>query len=90
MLPVQTTPFQAALWVFVHTGTTVLAALMLGAHPALTWVYFAPVALASSDLVIRNIHLLADPDGKRAFSLFKASNLYLALVLLMICVDALI
>jgi len=40
------------------------------------------------DLVARNVRLLAEPTAKRAFALFKASNLYLALVLLMICVDA--
>ena len=90
MLPVQTDPRYAALWVFVHTGTTVLAALMLAAVPALSWVYFVPIALASVDLIVRNIRLLGDPDGKRALSLFKASNLYLALVLLMICIDAVV
>lgn len=90
MLPVKATARWSAFWVFVHTATTVLAALLLAAHPALGWLYFAPVALVSADLVVRNIRLLFQPDGKRALSLFKASNLYLALVLLMICVDALL
>jgi protoheme IX farnesyltransferase len=90
MLPVQTSPRQAAFWVFVHTGATVLAALMLAAHPTLSWIYFIPVAIASIDLIVRNVRLLAHPDGKLALSLFKASNLYLALILLMICVDALV
>ncbi|GAB4541982.1 MAG: hypothetical protein Kow0063_33380 [Anaerolineae bacterium] len=90
MLPVRTGPRQAAAWVFVHTGATALAALVLASHPALSWVYFVPVAIASIDLVVRNVRLLARPDGKLALSLFKASNLYLALVLLMICVDVLI
>ena len=90
MLPVQTSPRQAAFWVFVHTGATVLAALMLAAHPTLGWIYFIPVAIASIDLMVRNVRLLAHPDGKQALSLFKASNLYLALILLMICVDALV
>jgi len=90
MLPVQTGPRQAAAWVFIHTGATVLAALMLAGHPALSLIYLIPVGLASIDLIVRNVRLLARPDGKLALSLFKASNLYLALILLMICVDALI
>jgi protoheme IX farnesyltransferase len=90
MLPVQTSPRHAALWVFVHTGATVLAALLLAGHNALSWIYFVPVGLASIDLMVRNVRLLVHPDGKQAFSLFKASNLYLALILLMICVNGLI
>jgi heme O synthase-like polyprenyltransferase len=68
----------------------VLAALLLAGHNALSWIYFVPVGLASIDLMVRNIRLLVHPDGKQAFSLFKASNLYLALILLMICVNGLI
>jgi protoheme IX farnesyltransferase len=90
MLPVQTNPRHAALWVFVHTGATVFAALLLAGHNALSWIYFVPVGLASIDLMVRNIQLLVHPDGKQALSLFKASNLYLALILLMICVNGLI
>jgi protoheme IX farnesyltransferase len=90
MLPVQTSPRQSAFWVFVHTGATALAALMLAAHPALSWVYLIPVGLASVDLMARNIRLLIRPGGKQALSLFKASNLYLALVLLMLCVDVVV
>lgn len=90
MLPVQTSPRHAALWVFVHTGATVLAALLLAGHNALSWIYFVPVGLASIDLMVRNIRLVIHPDGKQALSLFKASNLYLALILLMICVNGLI
>jgi protoheme IX farnesyltransferase len=88
MLPVQTSPRQAAFWVLVHTGATVLAALMLAGHDALGWIYFIPVSIASVDLIARNIRLLIHPDGKLALSLFKASNLYLAIILMMICLDA--
>jgi len=90
MLPVQTSPRQAAIWVLIHTGATVLAALVLAGHDALSWIYFVPVGIASIDLIVRNIRLLARPDGKLALSLFKATNLYLGLILLMICVDTLI
>jgi len=68
----------------------VLAALVLAGHDALSWIYFVPVGIASIDLIVRNIRLLARPDGKLALSLFKATNLYLGLILLMICVDTLI
>ena len=90
MLPVRTSPRGAAFWVFIHTGATVLAALMLAGHQALSLIYLVPVGIASIDLMARNIRLLVHPDGKHALSLFKASNLYLALVLLMICVNVMV
>jgi protoheme IX farnesyltransferase len=90
MLPVQIPPRQAAAWVMVHTVPTVGAALMLTSHASLSWIYLIPVALASADLVLQNIRLLMTPTAKGSFSLFKISNLYLALVLLMICVDVLV
>ncbi len=90
MLPAQTSPRHAAFWVMVHTLPTAFAALLLVGHPALGWLYFVPIGLATVDLVVRNVRLLAEPTAKRAFSMFKVSNLYLALVLLMICVDALV
>jgi protoheme IX farnesyltransferase len=90
MLPAQITPRRAALWVLVHTVPTALAAILLTGQPTLGLLYFAPVGLATVDIITRNIRLLAKPTAKRAFSLFKVSNLYLALVLLMICVDTLI
>ncbi len=90
MLPVHTSPRVAALWVLLHTAPTALAAMMLAAHDALGWLYFAPVLLATVDLLIRNIRLVKTPDAKLAFSLFKVSNSYLALIMVMIVVDALI
>jgi len=90
MLPATVGPRQAAAWVFLHTGATAFAALMLAAHPALGWLYFIPVAVATVDLMLRNARLVAEPTGKRALSLFKASNLYLALILLMICIDTVV
>ena len=90
MLPGRTSPRRAALWVLVHTLPTALAGLLLVGHPALGWLYLAPVGLATIDLVAQNIGLLIEPSAKRAFALFTVSNLYLALVLLMICVDAVV
>jgi len=90
MLPARTTPRRAAFWVLVHTLPTGLAALLLAGHPVLGWLYFVPVGLATVDLIVRNLRLLVEPTSRRAFSLFKMSNLYLALVLLLICVDTMV
>jgi heme O synthase-like polyprenyltransferase len=38
----------------------------------------------------RNIRLLRSPSGKNARSLFIASNMYLAVVLVMACIDMVI
>jgi protoheme IX farnesyltransferase len=90
MLPTQASPRASAWWVALHTAATAFAALMLAGQPALGWVYFVPVAVATFDLILRNVRLLARPEGKQALSLFKASNLYLALILLMVCVAPLV
>jgi len=90
MLPAQTGLRFAAWWVLLHTIATGLAALMLAWHPALSWLYLLPISAATLDLLVRNIRLLLQPGAKEAFSLFKASNLYLALILLMIGIDVLV
>lgn len=90
MLPAQATPKAAAWWIFVHTIPTAFAALILTVHPVLGWLYFIPVAGATLDLVRRNIRLIQEPTPKQALSLFKISNLYLALIILMICLDTVI
>lgn len=91
MLPVQTSLRQAAYWVLLHTGATAFAALTLAiVHPSLGWLYLIPIGLATIDLIVRNIRLLATPSPKLALSLFKASNIYLTLVVLLASVDTLI
>lgn len=90
MLPVKTSPKMAAFWVFVHTAATALAALALGLDPALGLIYLIPVGLATADMMWRNIRLLRVPSGKNARSLFIASNMYLAVVLVMACIDVVI
>ncbi len=90
MLPVQTSSHTAAWWVLLHTVATAFAALMLAFHPALGWIYAVPVGIATIDMLVRNIKLLKDPSSKMALSLFKVSNLYLLIVMLMIGVDAMI
>jgi protoheme IX farnesyltransferase len=87
MLPVQTRPRAAAVWVMLHASGAVLAALALAAHPALGWLYLAPVGVASIGLLVLSALLVAEPGKKRAIGLFHASNLYLGLVMMMICVE---
>ena len=90
MLPVVASLRQSALWVAVHAVATGIAALALGADRSLSWLYFIPVGLATADLLRRCVQLIAEPTTVRARSVFINSNLYLAIVLLMICVDAII
>lgn len=90
MLPVKTSPRMAAFWVFVHTAATAVAALALALDPALGLIYLIPVGLATIDMMVRNVRLLRVPSGKNARSLFIASNMYLAVVLVMACIDAVI
>lgn len=88
MLPVHTTPKQAAWWVMSHTAPTAVSGLLLALLPELGWFYFVPVLLVTADLVWRNVKLIADPSPKHARGLFMASNIYLLVLLLAICVGS--
>ena len=81
MLPVNVSPQQAAWWVTLHTVTTAGAAMALGFHPVLGWGYLVPVGLISLHF-LRLTLLLRNPSGSTALRLFKFSNIYLGLVLL--------
>ncbi len=85
MLPVNSTPKQAAWWVFLHTGAAAFVALLMALTPILGLVYFIPVFLASAFMIYRNINLVMDPSKKNARILFLSSNIYLMVVLLSIC-----
>ena len=87
MLPVQIAPRSAAWWVLLHAAVAALAALALAAQPALGWIYLVPVGLVTISFLVLSVRLIAEPDKRRALALFHASNLYLAIVMLMICVD---
>jgi protoheme IX farnesyltransferase len=90
MLPVQTTLRAAARWVLLHASGTALAALALATNEALGWPYLVSAGLASTALLVLSLRLVACPDRKRALVLFHASNLYLGIILCMICVSAVI
>jgi heme o synthase len=84
MLPTRTTPHQAAWWVMAHTVPTAFAALALAVVPELGWWYVVPVALATAELMRRNILLIRQPDRPHALGLFLLSNIYLMVVLVAI------
>lgn len=89
MLPVQTTPRAAAWWVLVNTGGATVVALALAIHPTLGLLYLVPVATVAVALFFLNIRLIVEPSRRRALALFHTSNLYLAIVLFMVCVSTL-
>jgi len=88
MLPARTSPRQAAWWVMLHTLPTAAAGLLLVTLPALGWLYFVPILLISWTLTWRNIRLIVDPSPVHARALFLASNFYLLILLLVICIDS--
>jgi len=82
MLPVNVTPQHASWWVAAHTLTTGLIAVVLGFHSSLGLGYILPVGLITLQFLRLTILLLRNPVGKAALALFKFSNLYLGVVLL--------
>lgn len=90
MLPVRASLRQSALWITLHAAATGLAALALGVEAPLSWLYLLPVMLATGDWLRRCARLVIEPTLARARSSFVASNVYLAIILLMICLDAVI
>lgn len=90
MLPVQSTPRKAAGWVLFHASAAALVAFLLWFIAQLGWIYLAPVAVATAVMLVLSIRLVAEPSRGRALALFHGSNLYLGLVILVICLDTLI
>ncbi len=85
MLPVRVSPRQSALWITLHAVATGFAALTLSATVAMGWLYLLPVALVTGALLWRCARLVKEPTVSRARSLFLTSNIYLAIILLMLC-----
>ena len=90
MLPARTSMKKAAWWILLHTFPTAVAAILLGALPALGWLYLLPVTLFSLRLLWHNIQLILTPTPPNAKRLFLSSNIYLMVVLLAICIDILL
>jgi heme o synthase len=89
MLPVYTSPIVAARWVLLHGVATALIAIKLAVHPALGWAYLIPTTLATAWMLYLGFAFLWRPGRAQALAFFKASNLYLAIVLLLACLAAL-
>lgn len=90
MLPARVAPAVAARWTAVHTVFTAAAGLALGFWPVIDWFYLVPIGLATAVLIIRTVALLMAPaEREPAFALFHFSNLYLALVLVVILLASL-
>jgi protoheme IX farnesyltransferase len=90
MLPVTTTPRTAAAWGLLHGIACGITAVALALHPGLGLVYFVPVLAITVLLLTQGAGLVRDPSKKRAWRLFHTSNLFLAVVLLAICVSTLL
>lgn len=85
MLPVHATPRAAAAWVLLHTASAAIGALALGALPGFGWAYRLAAPFAVLLLVWLSARLVIHPDPGRAATLFKASNAFLGIILLLIC-----
>jgi protoheme IX farnesyltransferase len=90
MLPVIVTPRRAVFWMLAHAAATALFGLLIALDPAMGWGYLIPVGLATVWLLRESARLATDYTGSRALTVFKISNVYLSLVLLVICVAALV
>jgi len=85
MLPARVAPPVAARWTALHTVLTAVAGIALGIWPQTDWVYLVPIGIATVLLIIRTIALLNAPAERGpAFALFHFSNIYLALVLVVV------
>jgi protoheme IX farnesyltransferase len=90
MLPVVVTPRRAVFWMLAHAAGTALFGLLIALDPAMGWGYLIPVGLATVWLLRESARLITDYTGSRALTVFKISNVYLSIVLLVICVAAVV
>jgi protoheme IX farnesyltransferase len=90
MLPTQMSARAAAAWVMLHAVAASLGVVLLAAYPTVGWLYTLPTGVATLILLGQGLRLLLHPQQAQARSLFIFSNIYLGLVLLSICLDALL
>lgn len=88
MLPAGISPRRAAAWILVHTLPTGLAAILLAVAPALHWLYLVAAVTATLYLLARNFQLITTPTAFNARRFFVATNFYLMVLLVAICIDA--
>lgn len=87
MLPVRVPLRRAVLWSLAHGAAAGAIGLALVFHPALGPLYLVPVFTVTAYMLGEGVRLLLEPSGRRAWRVFHASNLYLATLLLAICID---
>ncbi len=80
MLPVKVAPRTAAVWVAIHTLSSVAVALGMALFPRLGWPYGLLVLGPSAYYAWRTWRLMREPGPREAMRLFHTSNLYLAVV----------
>lgn len=90
MLPTQVSPRESAFWGFVHAVGVAILALALGAHAALGLLYFIPAALTTLYFVAQSLRLIFVPTREQALKLFLTSNIYLAVILLFVCISSVV
>lgn len=88
MLPTQTSARTSAIWGFVHAIGLAILALALGADSALGLLYFVPAALMTLYFLMHSLRLIFVPTRQQALKLFLTSNLYLAVIILFVCVSS--
>ncbi len=88
MLPVLTSTRESAIWGLIHAIAVTILTVALGAHTALGYVYFIPATLATLYFLYQSVKLVVNPTRPQALRLFLASNSYLALILLFVCLAA--
>ncbi|MCB9437134.1 MAG: protoheme IX farnesyltransferase [Anaerolineales bacterium] len=84
MLPVLTSPRESAVWGLVHAIGVAIITVALGA--VLGWVYLVPAGLMTAYFLTQSVRLVITPTRPQALRLFMASNFYLALILLVVCI----
>lgn len=89
MLPVVVTARTAALWNLVHASASGLVGVALALQPTLAWYYVVPVLGATIYWLAQACRLLLQPSVPKAWRLFYASNFYLGVVLLAVCIGTL-
>ncbi len=90
MLPVHSTPKQAAWWVMLHTLPTAVFSILMVSLPTLGIIYLIPVTLVSADLIWKNVKLIKDPSPPNARAVFMASNIYLMVLLCAIYIGTMV
>jgi heme o synthase len=91
MLPVQTEARTAAGWGLVHgIGAGIAAVTTAYLTPSLGLIYTVPAVLATAVLIYQGVALVRQPTKRVAWHVFHTSNLFLFVILLAICLDAII